>query len=255
MSQPPAPSGGPLGRPGPYGPGPYPGSYPQPGSYPPPGPFPPQGAPGPYGPGVPPYGPPPPPKRNLLPWFIVGGAVLLSGLGILLVVLLTGPDDDTSTAAGDQVTASATSEPAPDDASADAGSLPGGASAVDTEEADSGAPGETAYAGSEEVALDFMNALLNRENQAAYDLSCDALQGAGVAFGAAIGGTAADGLAQAFRDTVANGEFMTDGTFDGIAYEPAADVDRATFTAVLESGSSVVIHVDVESDLTVCNWY
>jgi hypothetical protein len=48
---------------------------------------------------------------------------------------------------------------------------------------------------------------------------------------------------------------MTDGTFDSIAYEPAAGVDRATFTAVLESGTQVVIHVDVQSDLTVCNWY
>ena len=247
MSQPPGQSPGPYGQPGrPYGqPGPYvppsqPGQYPQPGPYG-------YGSPG--GPGG--YGGPPAPKKNLLPWFIVGGAVLLSGLGILLVVLLTG-DDGSSTTAGGQTTASA---PATDEGSQDDGALPGGASAVETDSADDSGPSETAYDGSEDVALDFMNAMLNGDNQAAYDLSCDGLQAAGVAFGAAIGGTAADGLAKSFHDTLTNGELMTDGTFDSIEYVPANGVDRAAFTAVLESGSEVEIHVDVDSDLTVCNWY
>jgi hypothetical protein len=203
-----------------------------------------------------PGGPPAPKnKKNLLPWLIVGGAVLFSGLGILLVVLLTG-DDGSSTTAADQATASVSSAPATDDGSHDDGALPGGASAVDTSEADdTGGADETAFDGSEDVALDFMNAMLNGDNQAAYDLSCDTLQAAGIAFGAAIGGTAADGLARSFYDTLTNGEHMTDGTFDSIAYEPANDVDRAAFTVVLESGTQVEIHVDVESDLTVCNWY
>lgn len=245
MSQPPGQSPGPYGPPSPYGPPPQPGPYPQPSPYG-------YGAPPPYGPGQVPGGPPAP-KKNLLPWLIVGGAVLLSGLGILLVVLLTG-DDGTSTTAGDQATATATSAPATDDGSQD-GALPGGASAVETGGADDDGPSETAYEGSEDVALDFMNALLNRDNQAAYDLSCDALQAAGITFGAAIGASPADALAQSFHDTLTNGELMTDGTFDSIAYEPAVGVDRAVFTAVLESGAQVEMHVDVESDLTVCNWY
>jgi len=251
MSQPPGQSPGPYGQPGrPYGqPGPYvPPS--QPGQYPPPGPYG-YGAPG--GPGG--YGgpPPPPPKKNLLPWLIVGGAVLLSGLGILLVVLLTG-DDGTSTA-GNQATASATSAPATDEGSQDDDAIPGGASAVETDSTEDSGPSETAYEGSEDVALDFMNAMLNGDNQTAYDLSCGSLQAAGVAFGAAIGSTAAEGLAKSFYDTLTNGELMTDGTFDSIAYVPANGVDRAAFTAVLESGSEVEIHVDVDSDLRVCNWY
>ena len=242
MSQPPGQSGGPYGQPGFYGPPPQPGPYAQPGSYG-------YGAP-------PPYGGPPAPKKNLLPWLIVGGAVLLSGLGILLVVLLTG-DDGATTTAGDQTTASvpATDAGSQDDGAQDDDALPGGASAVETGGTDDGGPSETAYEGSADVALDFMNALLNGDNQAAYDLSCDTLQAAGVAFGAAIGGSAADGLARSFYDTLTNGELMTDGTFDSIAHEPRYGVDRAAFTAVLQSGAEVEIHVDVESDLTVCNWY
>jgi hypothetical protein len=257
MSQPPAPSGGPFG-PGPYGPppGPYPQGQYAPGQYPPgqypSGPYPQPGPPPAYGPGSP-YGPPPPPpkKNNALPWIIVAAAVAFSGIGILLVILLTGVDKP-STAVTAQTTASA---PADDAASSDDGALPGGATALETGAADTGGASETAYEGSEDVALDFMNALLNDENQAAYDLSCDSLQAAGMAFGAAIGGTAADGLVKAFHDTVTDGEHMTDGTFDSIAFEPTIGVDRAVFTAVLESGAEVVVHVDVESDLTVCNWY
>ena len=238
MSQPPVPPGGPLG-PGPYG------APPQPNPYAPPyaGGYPQQ-----YGAG-PPYGPPPPQKKSsALPWIIVGSAVVVSALGILLVVLFTQDDDPSPTATAQTSTA----VPADDTGG---GALPGGASAVETEPADNGGSDETEFEGSEDVALDFMNAMLNRDNQAAYDLSCPVLQGAGSVFGSGIGMSAEDALAQSFRDTLTNGEFMTDGTFDSIAYEPRYDVDRAAFTVVLESGTEVEIHVDVDSDLTVCNWY
>jgi hypothetical protein len=240
MSQPPAPSGGPLG-PGPYGPPPQPSPYAPPyaGGYP---------QQPPYGAG-PPYGAPPPQKNNrALPWIIVGSAVVLSALGILLVVLFTQDDDPSPTAARQTATSEAADDP-------DAGALPGGASAVETEPADEGGSVETEFDGSEDVALDFMNAMLDRDNQAAYELSCPALKAAGAAFGSGVGMSAADALAQSFRDTLTNGEFITDGTFDSIVYEPRYEVDRAAFTVVLESGTEVEIHVDVESDLTVCNWY
>jgi hypothetical protein len=219
--------------PGPYGP------YSQPS---PPGPY---GPPAPYGQpagGYPPGGGLPPPKQNnALPWIIVGSAVLLSGLGLLLVVLLTG--DDSSPTAAVATSAATAAEPAgtPDQ------NPSGGAAFSSTASGD-----EPLYEGSPDAAIGYMNALLARDNQRAYDLACDADRELMDVVSAATRRPAPDVLAQTFYESNTNGEFMTGGTFDGLSHDLFTSTDQANFTVQLESGDEVQVQVVVDRDLGVC---
>jgi hypothetical protein len=225
--------------PGPYGQ--YPQPAPPPGPYGPPAPYGQPGQPGPYGPpgGYPPSGPLPPPKQNnALPWIIVGSAILLSGIGILLVVLLTGSDPSPKAAV-----ASTTATPA--DSSQD---NPSGAATFSS----AAAGDEPLYEGSPEAAIDFMNALLARDNQKAYDLACEADRTLVDVLSAATGDSPPDFFAQTVYDTKTNGQFMTGGTFDGLSHGFMTSLDEANFTVQLESGDEVEVQVDVDRDLGVC---
>ena len=228
MSQPP----GPYGQYPPQGPGPY-------------------GPPPPYGPpvaGYPPGGGPPPPKQsNALPWIIVGGAVLLSGLGLLLVVLLTGDDSSPTAAVATSVATSAATSAAPEPADSSQENPSGGAGFSSAAGGD-----EPLYEGSPDAAIDFMNALLARDNQKAYDLACEADRGLVAVLSAATGKSPPDVLAQTVYDQKTNGQFMTGGTFDGLSHDLFSSLDQANFTVQLESGDEVEVQLDVDRDLGVC---
>jgi hypothetical protein len=218
-------------------PGPY-GQYPQPS----PGPY---GPPAPYGQpagGYPPGGSRPPPKQNnALPWIIVGSAVLLSGLGILLVVLLTG--DDSSPTAADATSAATPQEPV--DSSSENPSGGAGFSSADSGD-------EPLYEGSPDAAIAYMDALLARDNQTAYDLACETDRGLVDVLAAATSTSPPDMLAQTVYDQKTNGEFMAGGTFDGLSHDIFSSLDQANFTVELESGDVVEVQVDVDRDLGVC---
>jgi hypothetical protein len=208
---------------------------------------PPYGAPGPYPPpqyggpyGTPP--PPPPPKRNLLPGLIVGGAVLISGLGLLLVVLLTRDDDPAGTqAAASTTTASASATPS-------RAELPGGARVVEPEAPEGGGN----FAGSDDVALAWVQAMADGEFQTAYDLSCADVQASATA---ADDGSGPDwALGTYFFEQTLGGQGFTEGSFDDIQYSPVADSDVATFTLQLDNGESYQLLVYVDSTLAVCDF-
>jgi hypothetical protein len=219
-------------------PGPY-------GQYLPPSPSGPYGPPAPYGQpagGYPPGGSLPPPKQNnVLPWIIVGSAVLLSGIGLLIVVLLTG--DDSAPTAAVAKSAATTAEPA-DTPSDDQSGAAGFSSAAGGD--------EPRYAGSPDAAIAYMDALLARDNQKAYDLACEADRGLVDVLSAATGTSPPDVLAQTVYDQKTHGEFMTGGTFDGLSHDIFSSLDQANFTVQLESGDEVQVQLDVDRDLGVC---
>ena len=207
-----------------------------PGPYGAPGPFPPQYG-GPYG------TPPPPPKRNLLPWLIVGGAVLLSGVGLLLVVLLTRDDEPSRT----QAAASTAATPSSPSASRETADLPGGARVVEPTESAGGR-----FAGSDEVALDWVQAMADGDFQTAYDLSCAEVQASAAAADDGSGPEWA--LGTYFFEQTLGGNGFTEGSFDDLQYSPVADSDVATFTLQLDSGESFTLLVYVDSTLAVCDF-
>jgi len=231
MSQPPYGLPGPY--PPPYGQGPHYGQ-PQYG----------YGQPGPYGP---PPSPPPPPKKTLLPWLIVGGAVLLSALGILLVVLLRRDDPGATDPATDS-TATASSAPATSASASPRGQLPGGAQVADH----GTGGGQARFAGSDQVALDWVQAMADGNFQTAYDLSCaDVRQSAA---GAAAGEDPARTLGTYFFEHTLSGRGFTEGSFDSIIYNTEADSDIASFTLQLDDGEEFLLLVYVQSDGTVCDF-
>jgi hypothetical protein len=241
MSQPPY---GPPGQyPPPYGQGPH-------GQNPLHGPGPRYGQP-PYGYGQPGYGqaPPPPPKKKtgLLLWLIVGGAVLLSGLGVLLVVLLGGNDTTATPTAAPHSTAAASSAPTPSASAPAHGELPGGAQV-----ADRNTGGRAKFAGSDQVALTWVQAMADGHYQSAYDLSCADVQQS--ATDAAAGGDPARELGTYFFEQTLSGQGFTDGSFDSIIYNRDTDSDIASFTLQLENGQEFVLLVYVQGDGTVCDF-
>lgn len=212
-----------------------------------------------YGPPPPPYGPPwgpggpggygtPPRRNNVLPWLIVGAAVLLSGLGLLLVVLLTGDDDGTPAAATARPADSSTSAPAPPPPTRDTGGVAGGA--VPTGSADAGS--EARYAGSEEVALAWVQAIADGDFEAAFASSCPEVQQAAV--DADDGSGPAWALGTYFFEQTLGGVGFTEGSFDSLVHDAASASDVADFTLQMDGGEVFTLLVYVGPDLTVCDF-
>ncbi|WP_164704519.1 hypothetical protein [Blastococcus litoris] len=234
MTQPPGPYGPPYGQPAPYG-------QPVPPPQPPQG----YGQPGTYG--APPQ---PPARKNLLPWLIVGGAVLLSGIGIALVLLLGGGDSGSEERAAASTTSSApTTSSAEPSRESSLGDLPGGAQVADEPTVAAG----NAYAGSDEVALAWVDALADGDWQTAYDLSCAAVRDSAAA--AAAGGDPAYELGRYFYEQTLGGVGFTEGTFDSIQFDPASGSDIGAFTLAMEDGETFTLLVYVQEDLTVCDFF
>ena len=111
---------------------------------------------------------------------------------------------------------------------------------------------EPLYEGSPDAAIAYMDALLARDNQKAYDLACEADRGLIAVLSAATGQSAPDLLAQTFYDQKTDGAFMTGGTFDGLSHEFFTSTDQANFTVQLENGDEIEVQVVVDRDLGVC---
>jgi hypothetical protein len=273
MSQPPGPYGGQYGQPGPYGqpgsPGPYgqpgaaPGPYAQPGPYGPPGGgFPPPGGPG--GPGG--YGPygQPPKKGNALPWIILAVVVVLAGVGVLLFFLLGGDDDDANTAGSTSTTTSTSSSAGePSGMSPDMSdmSLPGGASTPpptnpggSMTESGGGSTTGSQFAGSDQVALGWVQALFQGDFTTAYSSMCATFQQDIAALASENGVTPEDALSVLFYEGTLEGRGITDGTLDSVEFDGEAGLDVASFTLALDDGSTFNLLVGVDQDLTVCGW-
>jgi hypothetical protein len=190
-----------------------------------------------------------------MPWIIAAVVVVLVGVAVLTFFLLRKDDKPTnaasSTTAASSSAAASSSEPMPS-MSAGAGALPGGATPTETMGADQGSS-TGQFSGSDEVALGWMNGMLARDFQSAYDLTCSDLQ-ALAEQNATADLTPPEVVGAAFFGSALGGQGFTDGTFDSLEYDSANDVDVATFTLVLEDGSSKSVQLWVRSDLTVCNW-
>jgi hypothetical protein len=182
----------------------------------------------------------------VLPGLIVGGAVLVSGLGMLLVLLLrgdgTGSRDaaatSTSAAAGPSTSASASAH----------GELPGGAQVADQ----GTGGGQSRFAGSDQVALSWVQAMADGNFQTAYDLSCADLQQS--AIDAAAGADPATTLGAYFFERTLSGQGFSEGSFDSIIYSQESDSDIASFSLTLDDGQDFVLLVYVQSDGTVCGF-
>lgn len=238
MTQPPGPYGPPYGEPtNPYGTPGQPAYGQQPPAY---------GQPGPYGP---PPGQPQPPKKSLLPWLIVGGALLLAGTGIAMVLLLTGRESDEERADASTSSSPATSSSASPTSEQSLGDLPGGAQVAEPTVA-----AGNAFAGSEEVALTWVDALADGNWETAYDLSCVEVQDASTAAATESGDPAYE-LGRYFYEQVLGGVGFTGGTFDSIEYDDTTGTDVAIFTLDLENGDTFTLLVYVQEDLTVCDFF
>ncbi len=225
-----------------------------PGPYPPQGPPPAFGAPPPGPGGFPPggYGPPPRKNNGLLPWVIVGAAMLVSGLGVLLVFLLTrgerGPDTQATPSSSSSSAPASSSSAGPSQESA-TGNLPGGARVAEPSDG-----GDGQFAGSGDVALDWVQAMADGDFQTAYDLSCPAVQDAAAAAAAANSRDPAWELGTYFFEQTLGGVGFTEGTFDGVSHAAASNQDMATFTLQLDNGETFTLLVYVGPDLTVCDF-
>jgi cytoskeletal protein RodZ len=244
MSQPP----GQYGQPGP-------GQYGQPGGYGPPG------GPGFGGPGG--YGQPPQ-KKSVLPWVITAAVVVLAGVGILLFFLLKDDDDNSSTAASSTTSAAATTSSS---AGSSMGSvptdtdLPTGASRPTANptgsmgnDAPSGGTGETQFAGSDQVALDWVNAVFQGDTATAYSGLCADYQQQIADLATQNGVSNEDALAAIFYGDTLGNHTIQDGTFDSIAYDSDSGLDVASFSLTLDDGSSFQLLVGVDENLTVCGF-
>ena len=262
MSQPPGPYGGQYGLPGPYGqPGQYgqpaqPGPYGQPGRYGPPGGGFPPGGPGGYGP----YGQPP--KKSPLPWIVLAVVVVLAGVGVLLFFVLRGDDDPATTAGSSTTSSSPRSSSAPSDESmtpmdTDV-SLPGGASTPPptnpggSMEGDSAGGDNGQFAGSDQVALAWVQALFTGDFTTGYDSMCPAYQQEIAQAAADNGVTDEDVLAEYFYQSLLGGRGIVDGTLDSVDYSGGDGLDLASFTLQLDDGSTYDLVVGVDSTLAVC---
>jgi hypothetical protein len=292
MTQPPGQYGGSYGQPGqPYGqPGTPPGQPPyqqpgQPGQYgqpSQPGQYGQPSQPGQYGqqpaygqPAQPPYGQPqygqpggpfgpggpggygqPPQKKSPLPWIILAVVVVLVGAGVLTFFLVRGDDEPTTPVASSTsaTSSAASSTPAMPSMDVNPGDLPGGATPTGT--MSTGGDGSFApqFSGSEDVALGWMNAMLERDFDTAFSLTCSTLQQVANDNAPSAGVSPPELLGAAFFQDALGGQGFVDGTFDTLEYDPTNDVDIGTFSLVLEDGSSATVLLWVQSDLTVCNW-
>ncbi|MGY2004962.1 hypothetical protein [Blastococcus sp. SYSU DS1024] len=215
----------------------------------------PPSAPPPYGP--PPYGGPGGPsaarprKRTLLPWLIGAAVLLIAGLAFLWVVLLNGGDGERRSAERSVGGASGFATPLGGPSSAPlggTGQLPGGARGAEPVPAQEGR-----YAGSGDVALAWVEAMGQGDFQAAFDLSCVAVQEAAV--DAAAGDDPAQVLGDYFyRDTL-GGQGFTSGTFDGVEHQVESATDMASFTLELDDGEPFLLLVHVGDDGTVCDFF
>jgi hypothetical protein len=250
--QPPAwgqqPPYGPPGAPG-YGPPQYgPPAGPGGPGYGGPG----YGGPGYGGPGYggPGYGAPQPPRRRGPLIALLGTlGVLLVGGGVLAVLLLGRDDDGPSTASpGTSTTApSSTSSPAPSSSApaepSGEGGFGGGAGTPTGGGGGGGQAGELNLPDSPDFAASWVQAVVDRDGEAAYaDLCTD---------GQAQLPDAAALLAD--FDAFLGGQ-ITEGSATGAA--PAGDVDEVTFDVTLDTGGQVsfVVTVADEGRPTVCGY-
>jgi hypothetical protein len=219
-----------------------------------------------YGaPGGSPYGPPggpggygqPPQKKSPLPWIILAVVVVLVGAGVLTFFLVRGGDDEPTTPVASSTSATsssaASSTPAMPSMDVNSGDLPGGATPTGTMSTEGGS-GAGQFSGSEDVALGWMNAMLSRDFDTAFSLTCSTLQQVANENAPTAGVSPPELLGAAFFQDALGGQGFTDGTFDTLEYDPSNDVDVGTFSLVLEDGSSAQVQLWVQSDLTVCNW-
>lgn len=176
-----------------------------------------------------------------MPWLIIGGGVVLAGLAVLVVVLLTRSGSDGPSAAGGGPAAvpapsTVASEPAPDEP-----------------EPQQPAQDAPLYAGSEDVARAWVDAMEQGEFQTAFDLSCAEVQAAATV-SATEGEDPAWTLGGYFFERVLGGVGFTDHTFDGISHDSPSDTDLATFSLAMDDGTSYPLRVYVVANGTVCDF-
>jgi hypothetical protein len=127
------------------------------------------------------------------------------------------------------------------------GDLPGGARVADPM-----ITGNGVYAGSDDVARAWVQAMADGDFQTAYDLSCGEVQDA--ATPAAAGGDAAWELGTYFFEQTLGGEGFSGGTFDGVEYSQDSDSDVASFTLLLDNGEEFLLLVHVDPAVSVCDF-
>ncbi|MGY1746462.1 hypothetical protein [Blastococcus sp. SYSU D00695] len=264
MTQPPGQYGGQYGAPGQYGqpgPGQYgqpgPGQYGQPGGYGQPGPgFGGPGFGGPGGPGFGGYGAPPPQKKSVLPWVITAAVVVLAGVGVLLFFLLR-DDDDSNTAASSTTSAAVTSmaveEMGSEMGSDDPVDLPTGAEMPDTpmDPPSSGGDVTETYAGSVDVAAQWIVAIAQADTATAWALTDPGLQASAAEGAASAGLTPEEYLVGYVHTNVFEGETPTEANLVTVEYDAETQSDVVVVEITLSGGGSVQIAMFVGSNLLV----
>jgi len=190
--------------------------------------------------------------------------VVLVGVGVLLFFLLRGGDEDPANTASSSSTSTSSSSASSSGESMSpmntGMSLPGGASApaptdpTGTMGSDTPAGSGGQFAGSDGVALAWVQALFNGDFTGAYGGLCPDYQGQIAQLASENGVTNEDALAAVFYQGTLEGRGINDGTLDSVEYSADDGLDIASFTLDLDDGSTFTLLVGVDANLTVCGW-
>jgi hypothetical protein len=151
------------------------------------------------------------------PWTVAGLVVALVGSAVLLGPLLRG--DDGRVAAGDP---------------------PVGLSS-------------SAFNGSDQVALRFVEALAAEDHERAFDLACGELQAALGERSDGSGVPTPDVLAAAVADSL-GGHPVAAITVDAVGHDASHGFDLVELTVLLDDGDTTTISLGVAPDATVCTF-
>lgn len=209
----------------------------------------PPSAPPPYGSGPGgPYGYGQPPKKSPVPWIIGGLVLLLVAGGIGLFFILSGDEDPSTVASTTSVQATETTEETTEESEQSEESEESEQSretemtTQDSEEPDSGGSGQN-FPASQDIALDFVNALVGGDFVGAHSLLC-------------AGGQAAvdpQGLADDFFVTLGSTTILGGG-ISGVAPDGVDDV--VSFDIETDVGVVFldVLVIEESGILTICGF-
>jgi hypothetical protein len=198
----------------------------------------------------------------------VAAVVVLAGVGVLAFFLFRGDDGGSTTAASSSTSTSTSassrtsSAPAMDGGSGmgSGGALPGGASnppsnpggSMSTDAPSGGS--SCRYDGCNQVAAAWLSALLQGNDDSAFQLSCAELQQAATRGSQGSGTTPAGYLAGYFFSKTLGGQGFTDGTLTDVAFDSGSGYDLVKADLTLEDGTTQTVTVAVDSDSLVCDW-
>ena len=113
---------------------------------------------------------------------------------------------------------------------------------------------EGRYPGSADVAVTFVNGILESDVGTVFALSCATLQDEAIAASAGTDLTPEEYLTAFFYDRVLAGEPISGGQSTGVVHDPGSGLDVVSFDVTTTGGTSAEVLVGVDQALSVCGF-